>query len=68
VKNADNIAVIDNGVVVEQGTHETLLAEKGTYSRMVAAQNLDHQYRVRSPPIHQLRENDSASPAIDYDC
>uniref|UniRef100_H2ZPB9 Bile salt export pump n=1 Tax=Ciona savignyi TaxID=51511 RepID=H2ZPB9_CIOSA len=31
VKNADQIAVVDNGVVVEVGTHEQLIATKGAY-------------------------------------
>ena len=36
VRSADQIAVIDNGVVVEVGTHEQLIAEKGAYFRWVA--------------------------------
>ena len=31
VKNADNIIVIENGKIIEQGTHEDLLALKGYY-------------------------------------
>lgn len=33
VKNADKIAVIDNGVVAEEGTHDELIAKKGAYFR-----------------------------------
>jgi len=40
VRNADNIAVISNGVVTEQGTHGTLLSLKGYYATLVAAQDL----------------------------
>jgi len=32
--NADNIIVLDQGTIVEQGTHESLLLEKGKYFEM----------------------------------
>jgi len=32
--NADNIIVLDQGVIIEQGTHESLLLEKGKYFEM----------------------------------
>ncbi|XP_075778548.1 ATP-dependent translocase ABCB1 isoform X1 [Pelodiscus sinensis] len=35
VQNADKIAVIQNGRIVEQGTHQQLLAEKGIYYSLV---------------------------------
>ena len=38
IKNADNIIVIDNGEVIEQGTHERLLEQKGTYFQLVNTQ------------------------------
>ncbi|XP_048407773.1 ATP-dependent translocase ABCB1-like isoform X2 [Stegostoma tigrinum] len=38
VQNADVIAVIDNGQVIEQGTHEQLLARHGAYYNLVNAQ------------------------------
>ncbi len=37
---ADNIIVLDNGKVVEQGVHEELISQKGLYSRLW---NLQHQ-------------------------
>ena len=38
VQNADLILVVDHGDVVEQGTHEELMARKGFYHRLYAAQ------------------------------
>uniref|UniRef100_A0A8B9N1S1 p-glycoprotein n=1 Tax=Accipiter nisus TaxID=211598 RepID=A0A8B9N1S1_9AVES len=38
IQNADKIAVVQNGKVVEQGTHQQLLAEKGIYYSLVNVQ------------------------------
>jgi ATP-binding cassette subfamily B protein len=35
IRDADRIMVIDQGGIVEQGSHEQLIQEQGTYSRMV---------------------------------
>jgi ABC-type bacteriocin/lantibiotic exporter with double-glycine peptidase domain len=40
VVNADLILVLDGGRVVEQGTHDQLLARHGQYAELVAAQRL----------------------------
>ncbi|PGH27089.1 hypothetical protein AJ80_01276 [Polytolypa hystricis UAMH7299] len=40
IKNADNIAVITQGQVAEQGTHEELIAAGGLYAHLVGAQDL----------------------------
>jgi ABC-type multidrug transport system fused ATPase/permease subunit len=37
IRRADKIIVLDNGKVVEQGTHQELLENDGQYSRQVAA-------------------------------
>lgn len=36
IKNADRIIVVENGQIVEAGTHEFLLASSGTYSKLCA--------------------------------
>ena len=37
IRNADKIIVLDNGRIVEQGTHQELLSRQGEYSRQVGA-------------------------------
>uniref|UniRef100_A0A7N8WU94 ATP-binding cassette, sub-family B (MDR/TAP), member 4 n=1 Tax=Mastacembelus armatus TaxID=205130 RepID=A0A7N8WU94_9TELE len=38
IQNADRIAVFQGGVVVEQGTHQQLMAKKGVYHTLVTTQ------------------------------
>jgi len=38
IKNADEIAVIDNGEITEQGTHDELIALGGTYATLYSQQ------------------------------
>ena len=38
IEHADHILVLENGDVVEQGTHEQLLSAGGVYRRLYAAQ------------------------------
>ena len=41
IKNADEIAVISNGEITEQGTHDALLAQNGTYAMLYRKQFRD---------------------------
>lgn len=38
VKKADQIVVLDNGIIAEQGTHQELIANKGAYFNLVKDQ------------------------------
>ena len=38
VRNAERIIVLENGEIIEDGTHEDLVAKRGTYARMWAVQ------------------------------
>ncbi|MFZ0142264.1 MAG: ABC transporter ATP-binding protein [Aeromicrobium sp.] len=45
---ADEIIVLDEGVIVESGTHETLLASDGLYAEMCHLQKIGNGVRRRS--------------------
>jgi ATP-binding cassette subfamily B protein len=38
VRDADNIIVLDNGKIAEEGTHQELIARQGIYYRLVENQ------------------------------
>lgn len=40
ILNSDKIIVVDNGKIVEEGTHHSLLAKDGIYSKLIALQTL----------------------------
>lgn len=48
IRKADNIVVMESGRIIEQGTHQSLLALNGAYARLVKAQDLSAKTRQDS--------------------
>jgi ABC-type multidrug transport system fused ATPase/permease subunit len=49
IQRADHILVMDQGRIVEQGNHETLLREKGLYHRLQSLQvKMDQGVKITS--------------------
>lgn len=46
VRNADRIIVLDEGKIVEEGTHDQLIAKKGLYARLY-----EMQFREQGEPV-----------------
>jgi ATP-binding cassette subfamily B protein len=54
VKNADRIAVMDQGKVVAVGTHQELIASNALYARLAALQFSDGQAELELPPVRAV--------------
>ena len=74
IRGADNIVVMSEGQVVEQGAHAELLAANGAYARLVRAQDLkqegagsdgevDPKEEAEEVPVRQVTT--TASAAVD---
>lgn len=60
-RHADRIFVLDNGRVIESGTHEQLLALGGYYANLEAVQtNQDQDRQRKARLLHDIEEMDEA--------
>jgi len=51
VRNVDMIYVVDNGRIVEEGNHDSLVERKGLYSRMWDEFNQSIQWKVKNEAV-----------------
>ncbi|KAL7787100.1 hypothetical protein V8C37DRAFT_405068 [Trichoderma ceciliae] len=59
IKNADNIIVMHNGEVIEQGTHLELMSLGGSYAGMVRLQNMASKEQDDSPSLCSTSKGDA---------
>jgi ATP-binding cassette, subfamily B (MDR/TAP), member 1 len=57
IRNADNIIVLSKGEIVEQGTHDALLAQNGMYANLVSAQHISST-ADEEKTVRQVEEED----------
>ncbi|MET0856743.1 MAG: ABC transporter ATP-binding protein/permease [Telluria sp.] len=56
VADAQQILVLDHGRIVERGTHQSLLAERGLYAQMWERQQARQDEALASPPLELEEE------------
>ena len=68
IRNADIILVMDNGAIVEKGSHDELIAAKGFYYDLYNSQRMSHQNKQCSQLQNQLTQNmpELKAPANSY--
>ncbi|XP_038611446.1 ATP-dependent translocase ABCB1 isoform X2 [Tachyglossus aculeatus] len=64
IRNADVIAGFENGVIVEQGTHNELMSKDGVYSKLVALQMSGSQVGLESGALAADSKNDIAGTVL----
>jgi ATP-binding cassette, subfamily B (MDR/TAP), member 1 len=59
IKSADNIIVMRDGTIVEQGGHSELIAADGAYAELVRLQNLNKDTGIETSSVQSLVSRDS---------
>ena len=60
IQKADNIAVMSQGVLIEQGTHNELLSRGGAYARLVQSQDLERASGKHTSETGEISDEDVA--------
>lgn len=58
IQKADNIAVMSQGAVIEQGTHNGLLAQGGAYAKLVHSQDLERATDKRGSDSEEVSDEE----------
>jgi len=66
IKNADVIAVVKEGSVVESGTHNELLSLRGAYFDLVEAQKSHHSDDDSEESLVDVRRESTIDPSVLY--
>ncbi|KAL7911423.1 P-loop containing nucleoside triphosphate hydrolase protein [Trichoderma velutinum] len=67
IKTADNIVVVIDGKIAEQGTHEELLRAKGEYFKLVEAQKFDNLNEAQHKGKAFVEKEEAAESSISID-
>lgn len=67
IKNADNIIVMNNGEIIEQGSHLELMALDGSYAGMVRLQNVESEQHDDTPSITSTARGEADAISTEKD-
>src|SRR4051794_6516840 len=66
IRNATRIVVMNNGVIVETGTHDELMSKKGNYFKLVEAQKIQQANKAKESTGNLNVRNEEIVSEKDY--